>query len=52
LQLSINADRIAVIEAGRLVELGNHSTLLALGGIYAQLYNEQFYSIRPLTKIG
>ncbi len=48
----LNADRIAVIDAGRLVELGNHSTLLALGGIYAQLYNEQFYSIRPLTKIG
>jgi ABC-type multidrug transport system fused ATPase/permease subunit len=48
----LNADRIAVIEAGRLVELGSHSALLALGGIYAQLYNEQFYSIRPLTKTG
>jgi ABC-type multidrug transport system fused ATPase/permease subunit len=48
----LNADRIAVIDAGRLVELGSHSVLLALGGIYAQLYNEQFYSIRPLIKIG
>lgn len=32
------ADRIAVIEGGRLVELGSHDELVAAGGRYAQLY--------------
>ncbi len=31
------ADRIGVIDGGRLVELGNHDELLALGGRYASL---------------
>ncbi|MGA7757732.1 MAG: ABC transporter ATP-binding protein [Ilumatobacteraceae bacterium] len=31
------ADRIGVIDGGRLVELGNHSELVALGGRYAAL---------------
>lgn len=37
-----NADRIAVIDAGRLVELGSHRQLLALDGLYARLYRHQF----------
>jgi subfamily B ATP-binding cassette protein MsbA len=36
------AGRIAVLDAGRLIELGPHAQLLALGGTYARLYNMQF----------
>ena len=32
------ADRIAVIHAGTIVELGNHAELMARGGAYAGLY--------------
>lgn len=36
------ADRILVVEAGRVVESGTHETLLADGGLYAELYETQF----------
>lgn len=36
-----NADRIAVLHSGRIVELGSHEELLALNGYYADLYNKQ-----------
>lgn len=37
-----NADSILVIEAGEIVEQGNHPSLLAQNGAYSQLYNMQF----------
>ena len=37
-----NADEIAVIADGRIVEQGAHDTLLAQNGTYATLYNQQF----------
>jgi len=36
-----NADRIAVLHEGRIVELGTHDELLALNGYYSDLYNKQ-----------
>jgi ATP-binding cassette, subfamily B, multidrug efflux pump len=37
-----NADKIIVLDGGRVVETGTHSELLVLGGFYANLYNSQF----------
>ncbi len=36
-----NADRIAVLHGGQIVELGTHDELLALNGYYSDLYNKQ-----------
>jgi ATP-binding cassette subfamily B protein len=36
-----NADQIAVLDHGRIVELGRHDELLALDGYYAGLYSKQ-----------
>lgn len=35
------ADKILVMDKGRLVECGNHTELLAAGGLYAKLYSLQ-----------
>jgi ATP-binding cassette, subfamily B, multidrug efflux pump len=37
-----DADTILVMDAGQIVEQGNHAELLAAGGAYANLYNAQF----------
>ena len=37
-----NADEIAVISEGRIVERGDHNVLIAEDGIYASLYRQQF----------
>jgi ATP-binding cassette subfamily B protein len=37
-----NADVIFAIDGGRIVEHGTHDDLLARGGLYARLYEEQF----------
>jgi len=36
-----NADRIAVLHGGQIVELGTHDELLARNGYYTDLYNKQ-----------
>ncbi len=38
------ADRILVMESGRIIEQGSHEELLSLSGRYAQLYNQEFES--------
>ena len=37
-----NADRIIVIDNGKIVEEGNHTKLMKKGGLYAYLYEMQF----------
>ena len=37
-----NADEIAVISDGRIIEQGNHAALMEQGGMYAELYSLQF----------
>jgi ATP-binding cassette, subfamily B, bacterial len=38
----LGADRIVVVEAGRIAETGTHHELLEAGGLYAELYRTQF----------
>jgi len=37
-----NADRIVVLEEGRIAETGTHAELIEMGGLYKQLYEMQF----------
>ncbi|HID37706.1 MAG TPA: ATP-binding cassette domain-containing protein, partial [Ghiorsea sp.] len=37
-----NADKIVVLDAGKIVQTGSHDELLKQGGIYAELYKLQF----------
>lgn len=37
-----NADQIIVMNAGKIIEQGNHDTLMTQNGFYSQLYNSQF----------
>ncbi len=45
-----SADRILVLDRGRIVEEGRHEGLLASGGLYADLYAHQFRDgVSPLS---
>ncbi len=41
----VNADKILVMESGKIVETGNHAALLKKEGRYSELYNMQFKDI-------
>jgi len=43
----MNADRIIVLKGGRIVEQGRHDELLAKGGEYKHLYDQQFREEAP-----
>lgn len=38
----MHADKIVVLENGKIVEIGKHEELLAQNGLYEKLYNMQF----------
>ncbi len=42
-----NADRIAVMQQGRIIEIGSHAELLAQNGAYAHLHRLQFHEAKP-----
>ncbi|MDI1326567.1 MAG: ABC transporter ATP-binding protein [Brevundimonas sp.] len=44
-----NADRIHVIEAGRVVETGSHAALVRKGGLYSRLAKQQSLDGDPVT---
>jgi ABC-type multidrug transport system fused ATPase/permease subunit len=50
------ADRICVVDSGRIVELGTHDDLLRAGGLYADLYARQFVTrrspVHPQADVG
>jgi subfamily B ATP-binding cassette protein MsbA len=45
------ADRVVVLDRGRVVQSGDHATLLAEGGLYARLYERQFSDLAPLKMV-
>ena len=47
----MNADRIHVIEAGRVVETGSHATLIATGGLYSRLARQQSLDGAPVPTV-
>ena len=48
----LRADQILVYDRGRIVERGTHAELLAVGGLYARLYREQFLTEPSARRAG
>jgi ATP-binding cassette, subfamily B, multidrug efflux pump len=48
----VHAERICVIDAGRIVEQGTHQELLTRGGLYRQLYERQFLDVETSADAG
>lgn len=48
----LKADLILVMDGGRIVERGTHASLLARGGLYAKLYEQQFAGAESGQGIG
>lgn len=46
----INAEKICVIDGGKIVEVGNHTELLLRDGLYKRLYDRQFVSEEQLEQ--
>jgi ABC-type multidrug transport system fused ATPase/permease subunit len=47
----MNADRIIVLKDGRIVEQGRHEELIARGGEYKNLYEQQFRDETPARTV-
>ncbi|MBC7292937.1 MAG: ABC transporter ATP-binding protein, partial [Thermoleophilia bacterium] len=43
------ANKIVVLHAGRVAEVGSHEQLLALGGLYRRLHELQYFEVDPLV---
>jgi subfamily B ATP-binding cassette protein MsbA len=46
----LGADRILVLDGGRIVDSGTHAELIARPGLYHDLYTEQFKTVSDLTE--
>jgi len=46
-----HANKIVVMDEGRIVEIGNHEELIARDGHYARLYHMQFKDAQTLTEV-
>ncbi len=51
LSTAMRAQRLAVVEDGRIAELGSHDELVALGGRYAQMYETWMSHAQPATEV-
>ena len=47
LAMAVNADKIVVLDQGRIVEIGTHEELVAKRGLYATLFKEQTRGLVP-----